>query len=86
MAVKETDKFAVILSYAKGSIDLGFESISAAVSLVDNQIEESDPAKIAEYIKEAIDGEVTVDGVTYNIVDVNTYFDVYAGDDEDEDV
>lgn len=84
MAVKETDKFAVMLSYAKGSIDLGFESLGKAITLVEGQIEETDPAKMVEYVKAAIEEEVTVDGVTYNIVDANTYFDVYSEVADDE--
>lgn len=81
MAVKDTDKFAVVISYAKGSIDLGFPSLSAAVSLVENQIEETDPSKMADHIKSAIDDEVTVEGVTYNILDANSYFDIYGEED-----
>lgn len=81
MAVKDSDKFVVVLSYAKGSIDLGFQSLAQAVSLVENQIEETDPSKMSDYIKSAIEDEVIVEGVTYNILDANSYFDIYGEED-----
>lgn len=81
MAVKDTDKFAVVISYSKGSIDLGFNSLAEAISLVDNQIGETDSAKVIEFVRAAIEDEVTVEGVTYNIMDVDSYFDVYSEED-----
>lgn len=83
MAVKDSHKFVIILDYKGGSIHLGFDSLAQCVSLMEGQIEEKDPARMFNYVQDALNEEVTVDEVTYNILDIDSYRDIYELEDED---
>lgn len=85
MAVKDTHKFAIVISYAQGSISMGFDNLADVIRLIEGQVEISDPSKILSVVQEAIEEEVTVDGVTYNVLDAITYFDLYESDEDEDD-
>jgi hypothetical protein len=86
VAVKDSNKFVVILSYLGTDIALGYDSLGEAVILVESQIDEADTAKMFNYVQEALnEGGVTVEGITYKVMDSLTYFDLYETEtDEDE--
>lgn len=84
--VKDSHKFVIILTYKGGSIHLGFDSLAQCVSLMEGQIEEKDPMRMFNYVQDALNEEAIVEGVTYNILDIDSYSDIYGEDSDEDDV
>jgi hypothetical protein len=74
-------KAVVVISNAQSTQSFGFPHIYSAVAFIERQIEK--PAFAFEKVQGAIsDGGVEIEGSNYQILDTDTYLDLFTTGDE----
>jgi hypothetical protein len=74
-------KAVVIVTPAKGDLVVhGFYKLIDAISFVDQQVVSED--KKATSILDALNDEAMIEGAIYNILDIQSYVDIYEDEDE----
>lgn len=81
---QEQHKAVIVITTAKNgdAVAVGFATPSDAIYFFETQITEE--AERFDAIKDAMEEGYTESGVKYRIYDVETWLDLYEGDDDDD--